>query len=132
MDPREAEIRATVERYAQAWRDGDRATMAGIYHETFTLHYGGSHVLSGDHFGKAASLATLAEFSRRTNRRLADIVAVLSGPERGAIIAREMFRKGETVAELERVLIYAVQDGQLSECWVYDADPDLVGWFVGD
>ena len=35
-------------------------------------------------------------------------------------------------AELERVLIYAVRDGQLSECWVYDADPALVARFVGN
>lgn len=132
MDAREAEIRTTVERYAQAWRAGDLAAIAGLYHETFTLHYGGAHALSGDHVGKAASLATLAEFSRRTGRKLSGIVAVLSGPERGAIVARETFRRGEAVAELERVLVYAVRDGQFSECWVYDADPALVAKFVGD
>ena len=130
MSTHEAEIRTTVERYAQAWRDGDRTTMAALYHDSFTLHYTGHHALSGDHAGKAASLAILAEFSRRTNRRLVAIAAVLSGAERGAVIAREVFRKGETVAELERVLIYAVRDGQLSECWVYDADPELVARFV--
>lgn len=132
LDPREAEIRTTVERYAEAWRAGDLATITGLYHETFTLHYGGDHALSGDHVGKAASLATLAEFSRRTGRQLSGIIAVLSGPERGAIVARETFRKGETVAELERVLVYAVRDSQFSECWVYDADPALVARFVGD
>lgn len=132
MNTRESEIRSAVERYAQAWQAGDRAVMAGLYHDTFTLHYGGNHALSGDHAGKAASLATLAEFARRTQRRLAGIVAVLSGSERGAIIVREVFRNGDAEAELERVLIYAVRNGQLSECWVYDADPALVARFVGD
>lgn len=132
MDPREAEIRTTVERYAEAWRAGDLAAIAGLYHETFTLHYGGAHALSGDHVGKAAALGVLAEFSRRTSRKLLGVVAVMSGPERGAIVAREVFRKGEAVAELERLLVYAVRDGQLSECWVYDADPALVARFVGD
>ena len=131
MNAPESEIRSAVERYAQAWQVGDRAAMAGLYHESFTLHYGSGHALSGDHVGKAASLAILAEFGRRTQRRLAGIVAVLSGPERGAIIAREVFRKGDAEAELERVLIYAVRDGLLSECWVYDADPALVASFVG-
>jgi len=131
MEPSETEIRETVQAYARAWKAGDLAAITGLYHDSFTLHYAAGHALSGEHVGKAAALATLAEFSRRTNRRLSAIVAVMAGPDRGAIIAREVFRKGEETAELERVLVYTVRDRQLSACWVYDGDPALVARFVG-
>lgn len=123
----ESGIRRAVERYAEAWRAGDLAAIAACYADDFTLHYGGSHALSGDHVGKAQALRTLAAFSARTGRRLAAIVDVLAGAERGAIIAREAF--GE--AEVLRVLVYRVEDGLLAECWVLDADPSLIDRLVG-
>ena len=131
-DARAADVRDTVERYAQAWRAGDLPAMAALYADGFTLHYQAGHALSGDHVGKAAALATLAEFSRRTHRRLVSIIAVMAGPERGAIVAREVFRNGEETAELDRVLVYAVQDGLLRKCWVYDSDPAFVARMVGE
>ena len=33
-------------------------------------------------------------------------------------------------AEVERLLAYAVRDGLLSECWVYDQDQALVDAFL--
>ena len=90
------------------------------------LHYFGSNPLSGVHRGKARALQVLAEFSRRTRRRLLAIVATMAGPERGAIVARESFG----TVEIERVLVYSVVDGKLHECWVYDEDPMLVDRLV--
>ena len=34
-------------------------------------------------------------------------------------------------AEIERLLVYAVRDGLLWECWVYDQDQALVDAFLG-
>lgn len=126
----ETQIRRALEAYAAAWTAGDLAALVALYHDDFTLHYGGDHALSGVHVGKAAALAILAEFSRRTRRRLDAIVAVMAGPERGAIIARESF--GDGAVQLDRVLVYAVRDGLLVDCWVYDADPRIVASFVGE
>lgn len=125
----ETEIRRAVERYAAAWRSGDLAAIAACYHEGFTLHYFGANALSGDHRGKPAALGVLADFSRRTRRRLVEIVAVLAGPERGAVIAREAL--GPDGVEVERVLVYAVRDGLLKDCWVYDQDQALIDRLVG-
>lgn len=125
----EPEIRAAVERYAAAWSAGELAAIAACYHEGFSLHYFGANGLSGDHVGKAAALATLGEFSRRTRRRLVRIVAVAAGPERGVVIAREAL--GPDAVEVERVLVYAVEDGLLKDCWVYDQDQGLIDRLVG-
>ena len=122
--------RQAISRYATAWLAGDRASLAACYHDDFTLHYFGHNPLAGDHAGKAAALGTLAEVTRRTNRRLLAIIDVMAGPERGALLVRERFERDGRAAEVERLLVYAVRDGLLGECWVYDQDQALVDAFL--
>ncbi len=43
----------------------------------------------------------------------------MAGPERGAIIAGLSLGDGVAAMEVDRLLVYAVQDG-LKHCWVYD------------
>lgn len=122
--------RQAVSRYATAWLAGDRTALAACYHDDFTLHYFGRNPLAGDHAGKAAALAILAEVTRRTNRRLLAIIDVMAGPERGALLVRERFERDGRAAEIERLLVYAVRDGLLGECWVHDQDQALVDAFL--
>ena len=122
--------RQVISRYASAWLAGDRATLATCYHDDFTLHYFGRNPLAGDHIGKAAALGILAEVTRRTNRKLLAIVDIMAGPERGALLVRERFERGGRTAEVERLLVYAVHEGLLSECWVYDQDQTTVDAFL--
>ena len=131
LDNQAAErTRQAVSRYASAWLTGDRAALIACYHEDFTLHYFGQNPLAGEHSGKVASLTILAEVTRRTNRKLLGIIDILAGPERGALLVRERFERDGESAELERLLVYAVRDGLLSECWVYDQDQALVDAFL--
>jgi uncharacterized protein len=127
-----AEVRAAVTRYATAWLGGDRAAIAACYHDEFTLHYAGQNPLAGTHRGKAAALAALAEVARRANRKLLGVDDIMAGPHRGAILARELFSRDGRTAELDRLLVYAVRDGLLSECWVYDRDQATVDAFLAD
>ena len=127
-----AAIRAVVTRYAAAWQAGDRAAIGACYHDEFTLHYAGRNPLAGTHHGKAAALAVLAEVARRANRKLLGIDDVMAGPRRGAILARESFSREGRTAELQRLLVYAVREGLLSECWVYDRDQATVDAFLVD
>ena len=120
-----------VEAYAEAWRRGDLGTLVSLYHDDFTLHYGGANRLSGTHVGKDAALKALAEVSRATGRKLVEIVDVMAGTARATIVARERFDARGVVAELERVLVYRIADGCLRECWVYDADQAVVDRFIG-
>jgi len=122
---------AAVQRYAEAWKSGDLAAIVACYHDDFTLHYGGAHSLSGTHAGKPAALAALAEFSKRTGRKLVSVLDVMAGPERAVVIAREHFDNGTLIADVDRVLVYRVADGMLRECWLYDADQALIDRFVG-
>jgi hypothetical protein len=129
-DAQRAEIMKALERYVAAWRAGDLAALTACYHDDFTLHYFGRSPLAGDHRGRSAALRVLSDVSRRTNRRLVAIIDVMAGRRRGAIVAREAFQRETLKAEVDRVLVYTVQDGQLHECWVYDADQELVDRFL--
>jgi ketosteroid isomerase-like protein len=122
--------RKAVTRYARAWLAGDRPTLAACYHDDFTLHYFGRNPLAGDHRGKAVALAILAEVARRTNRKLLGIVDIMAGPERGALLVRERFERDGKAAEFERLLVYAVRDGLLWECWVWDQDQAAVDVYL--
>jgi len=123
-------IRRTVSGYAAAWLAGDRQAMLASYHDDFTLHYFGRNPLAGIHRGKPAALAILAEVTRRSNRKLSGIVDVMAGPERGALLVREIFQRDGKTAEVERLLVYAVRDQLLWQCWVYDLDQALVDAFL--
>ena len=123
-------IRRAVSGYAAAWLAGDRQAMLASYHDDFTLHYFGRNPLAGIHRGKPAALAILAEVTRRTNRRLSGIVDVMAGPERGALLVREIFQRDGKTAEVERLLVYSVRDQLLWQCWVYDQDQALVDAFL--
>jgi hypothetical protein len=127
----EDEVRRVVEAYAAAWKSGDLAAIAAWYHDDFTLHYGGANALSGVHAGKVAALTVLADFSRRTGRRLLEVADVMAGPQRGAIVARERLGHGDAAVEVERLLVYTAADGLLRECWVYDADQALIDRLIG-
>ena len=122
--------RLAINRYARAWLAGDRAALAACYHDDFTLHYFGRNPLAGDHAGKATALGILTEVTRRTNRRLLAIIDIMAGPERGALLVREHLERDGRTADVERLLVYTVRDGLLSECWVYDQDQALVDPFL--
>jgi hypothetical protein len=123
---------AAVQRYADAWRSGDVARLVDCYHDEFTLHYGGANPFSGRHAGKPAALAVLAEVTRRTGRRLDAIIDVAAGPERAIVIARETFARGSETATVERVLVYAVKDDRLHQCWLFESDQATVDRFLRD
>ncbi|MCH7810292.1 MAG: nuclear transport factor 2 family protein [Chloroflexi bacterium] len=123
---------AAVRAYADAWRKGDTAALVGLYSDDFTLHYFGRSPLAGDHRGKAAALATLARVQQLTNRRLIEVHDVLVGDDHGAILAREHWERDGRTLDLQRVLVYHVQNGLLSECWLFDHDQRAVDEFWTD
>lgn len=128
-DAATAAVRSVIERYADAWQRRDPAAFA-LYHPQFTVHWFGRNPLSGTYTGTEQVVRALTELTRRTHRELVRIVATLAGPERGAIIARESFGTGAARVELDRVLVFTVAEDRLRECWVYDADPDLIDRYV--
>jgi ketosteroid isomerase-like protein len=115
-----------VRRYADAWAAGDAATVVALYADDIVLHYFGDNPLAGDHAGKAAALAALGKISQAVRRAAPEIHDVLGGEHHAAILAKERWGEGKDAVELNRVLLYHVRDGKLSECWIYDGDQRAV------
>ena len=117
--------------YARAWSEGDLAAVMAAYHDDFVLHYFGNNPLAGQHVGKTAALGVLGEFSRRTNRKLIQVVSVMAGDRRGAIVAREQLGPDAAPIEVERVLVYRIAGDKLAECWGYDGDQAAIDRLIG-
>ena len=124
------DTRLTLERYAAAWSKGDLPTLTALYADDIVFNYLGRHGLAGRHEGKPRALAALAEFTRRTGRRLKSVTDVLAGPNLGALVVRESM--GPDAIEVTRVLVYTVSGGLLRSCTIYDEDPALIDGLVGD
>lgn len=127
--PIDDRLHAVIRRYAAAWAANDVRAMADSYHDDVVFHYFGRSPLAGVHRGKTACLAVLRQVRERTNRRLVAIRDVLAGGRYGLIVAVEHFERDGASVEIERLLRYAVRDGKLAECWVYDEDQRLVDDF---
>ncbi len=117
---------AAARRYVDAWLAGDFPAMLATYHDDFVLHWFGANPMAGVKRGKAAAIEALLEFTRRTSRRLVAVVDVMAGEARATIIVRESITAGGETREVERVLVYRVEDGLLAECWVYDEDQRFI------
>jgi ketosteroid isomerase-like protein len=129
-DENQNNIRAVLLSYADAWRRGDVVAITNLYHDDFTLHYPGTHALAGTHVGKATSLQILRTVNARTNRKLVSILDVMAGSHRGCLNVTEKWtRKGET-ALLERVFVYTVRDAKLEQCWLFDANQEIVAKYL--
>jgi ketosteroid isomerase-like protein len=120
------EIYIVVKRYADAWAANDMKSIVDCYHDEVVFHYFGQNPLAGTYRGKPACLAVLKQVREKTNRKLLSIRDVLVGEVFGLIVAVEQFQDNGRAVQLERLLRYAVRDGKLSECWIYDQDQRLV------
>jgi uncharacterized protein len=125
------DIYAVVKRYADAWAASDLRAIVDCYHDEVVFHYFGHSPLAGTHRGKAACLAVLKRVRELTNRKLVAIQDVLAGERFGLIVARERFERDGAAVEIERLFRYAVREGKLGECWVYDEDQGLVDGYWG-
>ena len=121
-----------MQRYAQAMRTGDGATIRACYHDDIVLHYAGDNALSGAHRGVAAMLAAMGQMRRRVERRLLAVVDVMVGAERACIVMREAFTRDGQTHEIERLGVYRVAGGKIVECWVFDEDQALMDRLLRD
>jgi ketosteroid isomerase-like protein len=81
--------------------------------------------LAGDFSGKRAFLEhygrVFAELEGSVE--LAEVHDVLVGPEHAVALVKERAVRGERSLEFERVNVYRLRDGKITEIWPYDSDP---------
>jgi hypothetical protein len=120
------ETMAVLQRYAERWLAGDVDALFASYAEDAVFHYYGTSDLAGDHAGRDAVLTVLIAASSRAARELLEIVDVLAGANRGAIVARERLTRDGESHDVTRVFLYRVEGDRIAECWLYDEDQALI------
>jgi hypothetical protein len=53
------------------------------------------------------------------------------GTDCAALVARVRYRSAAAELERDRVLLFAIADGLLRECWAYDEDQVLMDRLIG-
>jgi ketosteroid isomerase-like protein len=117
---------APLRRYIDAWLAGDFPGMLATYADDFILHWYGDNPFAGTKSGKQAAVEALMAFTQKTDRKLLGIVDVMAGPERAIAVVREQITAAAETRDVERVLVYRVENDLLAECWVYDQDQRFI------
>lgn len=112
----------TMRRYGEAWSAGDYAGMQALMGDDVVLHLFGHSPLAGTFRGKKELADIVRIIQEVTDRQLIELHDILVGGDHAAALVRErMTRHGNTV-ELERVFVYHLRDGKITEVWIFDQD----------
>jgi len=120
-----------VRRYFEAVHR-DPSETAELYHPGATLHYSGTHRLSGDHRGVDAVL-DLFRLSREAfhgTQRL-EVHDVLADDEHAVALLAASAELDRQRIHWHRVVVFHASAGRITEQWIVDADQPLVDAIVG-
>ena len=106
-------------RYLDAARSGDWETGFGFFADDVVLHVPGRSDLAG-------------ELARAHHAKVeVELVEMLIGEERVALIVKERFPRDEGVVEIRRANVYRVRAGKIDEVWIFEANQYEVDEFFG-
>ena len=115
-----------LRRYLALAQAGDWEAAFGLYADDIEMHVPGRSKWAGTLRGVAAARAYIDEARSRAGAVEIDLVDMLAGSERVAVILRERFvRDGDTV-DIRRVNVYTVRGGRITEIWIYDHDGEAI------
>jgi uncharacterized protein len=123
-----------MRRYLAAMRGGDRETGYGFYAEDVVFHIPGRSRFAGTHRGREAAVRYIEgaiALSHRGNVEL-ELVEMLAGEERVALIVRERFDRDDGVVEIRRCNVYRLRGEEIVEVWIFEADQYEVDALLAD
>ena len=111
-----------MRRYVAAMEAGDRETAFGFYAEDLVAHVPGRSAFAGELRGRDAFVAYIREVVARFERVEVELVDVLAGDERVALLLHERLGGPDGDVEIRRANVYRVRDGQIVELWIFEHD----------
>ncbi len=114
-----------MRRYVKAFERKDWEAATAFWADDVILHFPGRSPLSGDFAGKQAFLEHYGRLSTELGGtiELAEVHEVLFGAEYVVALVKERAVRGERTLEFERVNVYSMGGGKITEIWAYDYDP---------
>ena len=113
-----------IRTYLDAARGGDWDRAFGFFAEDMTFRIPGRSPFAGCHRGRDAAADYI-----HTARALAhdgdvevELLDVLEGRDRVALLVSERFTRPEGVLEIRRANVYRVRDGEIVDITIFEAD----------
>jgi uncharacterized protein len=119
-----------MRRYLGAIESGDRETAFGFYAHDLVAHVPGRSELAGELHGRDAFVGYIRAVLARVDRVEVELVEMLVGEERIALLVRERLAGAGSEVEIRRANVYRVRDGKIAEIWIYEADQYAVDEFL--
>jgi uncharacterized protein len=117
--------------YIEAVRAGDRAAAFALFADDVVGHVPGRSAVAGEKRGKAAVVGYIeGAFARAHGDVEVELLDTLTGAEHMALLVHERLADGDRVLDIRRANVYRVQDGKITEIWIFEHDQYAVDeWF---
>ena len=115
---------AIIRRGYEAFNSGDMETLTEIFDESAAWHTPGRSSLAGDHQGRDATFARLAQETGGTFR--AELRHLLADDERVVGIHHNSAERDGKHMDIDVCLVFQLEDGRVTEGWEHYRD--LYAW----
>jgi ketosteroid isomerase-like protein len=118
----------TIEQYVAAARSGDWDAAFAFYAADVRFRIPGRSSFAGDHSGRDRAIAYIEHARALSDAEdvEVEVVDVLAGRERVALLVHERFHRASGTVDIRRANVYRVRDGQIVEVQIFEADQDAV------
>ena len=113
-----------MRRYAAALQAGQAAEALPFYAEDLVLHIPGKSAHAGTFHGQDAVLAYYTRVFRDTDGAFEPLGVddILASDTHAATLVRWRVRRGDRTLDIDRVVIYRIENERIAEIWVRDWD----------
>ena len=113
-----------MRRYSAALTAGQAAEVLPYYAEDLVLHIPGRSPHAGTFRGQDAVLAYYTRIFRDTEGRFENLGVddILASDTRAVSLVRWRVTRGERTLDIDRVVVYRIEDERIKEIWVRDWD----------
>jgi uncharacterized protein len=113
-----------ITRYLASAKAGDWDAAFDHFAEDLLVRIPGRSPFAGEHRGKAVAIDYITSIRERYGDEHIELelVDVLVGEERVALLVRERFGEGDAMVEIRRANVYRVADGKIAEIAIFEGD----------
>ena len=113
-----------MRRYSAALTAGQAAEVLPYYAEDLVLHIPGRSSHAGTFHGQDAVLAYYTRIFRDTEGRFENLGVddILASDTHAVSLVRWRVTRGERTLDIDRVVVYRIEDERIKEIWVRDWD----------
>jgi ketosteroid isomerase-like protein len=122
-----------MQRYVECARTGDFETAYGFFAEDIELRIPGRSAMAGELRGRRVAIDSIERARALSHERDVelDVVDMLTGRERVALLVRERFHRPEGPIDIHRANVYTVRDGRIVAIAIYEGDQYAVDALLG-